>query len=279
MRNPYRPFPVVVQKTIDENAAQDIRTLQLGFREPADREAFQYTCGQFAELSLWGVGECPIGIASSPMDEDWVQFTVKRMGLVTTALHNLEAGDTMGIRGPYGNGFPMDRLEGSNIVIVAGGFAFTTLRSLTNFVLHPDNRDRFAKLTVVYGARNPGELIYKDDLERWGKRDDIELHVTVDGGDESWTGNVGYVPTILGEVAPSPENAIAVVCGPPVMIRFSTPVLTELGFEPNRMLSSLEMRMKCGIGKCGRCNIGPRYVCRDGPVFTFEELQSLPAEY
>jgi len=173
----------------------------------------------------------------------------------------------------------VQELERGNVVIVAGGVAFTTLRSLINYILHPENRARFGELTVIYGARSPGELIYKYDLDAWGQRDDVKLHVTVDAGDERWTGLVGYVPTILKEAAPSSENAVAVVCGPPIMIKFSLPVLEELGFPPDRVLNSLEMRMKCGIGKCGRCNIGEKYVCKDGPVFTLEQLQKLPSEY
>jgi sulfhydrogenase subunit gamma (sulfur reductase) len=279
MHNPYRPHATVIERITDENDARDIRTFQLAFSEEGAREEFDFVCGQFAELSLWGVGECPIGIASSPLDRDYVQFTVKRMGVVTSALHRLAKGDSVGLRGPYGNGFPMSTLEGRNVVIVAGGFAFTTLRSLTNYMLHPDQRSRFGNLTVVYGARSPGELIYKEDLARWGERDDLHLYVTVDAGDEGWTGLVGYVPSVLGEAAPSSENAIAVVCGPPVMIRFTVPVLSLAGFPPSRILTSLEMRMKCGLGKCGRCNIGSKYVCRDGPVFSFEELQQLPGEY
>lgn len=279
MPNPYLPNSAVIQRITDENEARDIKTFQVAFCDEKVGEAFRFTCGQFAELSLWGFGECPIGIASSPMDHEYVQFTVKRTGLVTTALHNREEGSTVGIRGPYGNGFPMQMMEGSNVVIVAGGFAFTTLRSLTNYILHPDNRHRFGDLTVIYGARSPGELIYKYDLEDWARRDDIQLHATVDAGDESWTGLVGYVPTILEQVAPSSQNAVAVVCGPPIMIRFSIPVLDKQGFPPSRILNSLEMRMKCGIGKCGRCNIGDKYVCKDGPVFTLEELQNLPQEY
>ena len=279
MQNPYQPHMATVDKITVENDAADIRTFQFRFVEQSARDAFDYVCGQFAELSIWGVGESPIGIASSPMDKDFVQFTIKRMGLVTQALHRLAEGEAIGLRGPYGNGYPMDRLEGSNIVIVAGGFAFTTLRSLTNYVLHPDNRSRYGNVTVIYGARGPGELIYKDDLARWTSRDDLDLHVTVDAGDEDWTGLVGYVPTILENVAPNPDNALALVCGPPIMIRFSIPVLIKLGFSPECIINSLEMRMKCGMGKCGRCNIGGKYVCKDGPVFTYAELQALPAEY
>jgi NAD(P)H-flavin reductase len=279
MDNPYIPYPVIVDKITIENDAKDLKTFNLVFEKDEDREQFNYRCGQFAELSILGVGECPIGIASSPMDTRAIQFTVKKMGVVTTALHELEEGAKMGVRGPYGNGFPMEDLEGSNIVIVAGGFAFTTLRSLTNYILHPENRDRFGKLTLIYGARTPGELIYKYDLEAWGKRDDIELHVTVDNEAEGWDGLVGYVPTVLTDVAPSPEDAYAVVCGPPIMIRFSLPVLAQLEFPATRIINSLEMRMKCGIGKCGRCNIGEKYVCKDGPVFTLAELQKMPQEY
>jgi len=279
MPNPYIPYPVAVRKVTVENEAKDIKTFELVFQDDADREQFAFKCGQFAELSILGAGECPIGIASSPMEADHVEFTVKKMGVVTSALHNFEEGATMGVRGPYGNGFPMELLEGSNIVIVAGGFAFTTLRSLTRYILHPENRGRFGELTVIYGARSPGELIYKDDLAAWAELSDINLNVTVDAGEEGWTGMVGYVPTVLKEVAPSASNAVAVVCGPPIMIKFSLPVLGELGFSTDRILNSLEMRMKCGIGKCGRCNIGKQYVCIDGPVFTLAELQQMPQEY
>ena len=279
MRNPYIPYPVTIAKITPENDARDLKTFTLTFDDPAERVEFDYTCGQFAELSVLGAGESPIGIASSPMDKDFVQFTVKKMGLVTGALHAMEEGARMGIRGPYGNGFPMKDLEGTNIVIVGGGFAFTTLRSMTNYILHPANRDRYGKLTIIYGARNVGELIYKADLDAWSKRDDLDLNVTVDVGEERWKGLVGYVPAILSQVAPSSEDAVAVVCGPPIMIRFSLITLKELGFEPNKIYNSLEMRMKCGIGKCGRCNIGNKYVCIDGPVFTLEELQKLPSEY
>jgi sulfhydrogenase subunit gamma (sulfur reductase) len=170
MHNPYVPYPVDVRKITVENEAKDIKTFELIFHKDADRERFAFHCGQFAELSILGAGESPIGIASSPMEAQHVQFTVKKMGVVTSALHNLEEGATMGVRGPYGNGFPMERLEGSNIVIVAGGFAFTTLRSLTKYILHPDNRARFGELTVIYGARSPGELIYRYDLEAWAER-------------------------------------------------------------------------------------------------------------
>ncbi len=279
MTNPYIPNLTVIRKITTENEAKDIKTFELIFKDSEAMKNFKYRCGQFAEISVFGAGECPIGIASSPMDKDAIQFTVKRVGVVTTALHNSEEGTVMGVRGPYGNGFPMERLEGRNVVIVGGGFAFTTLRSLANFILHKANREKFKDLTVIYGARNPGELIYKYDLEAWKKRDDINLNVTIDSAVPGWKGLVGFVPAVLKDVAPSSDNAIAVVCGPPIMYKFTMPVISELGFSPENVLLSFEMRMKCGIGKCGRCNIGEKFVCKDGPVFTYKEFQRMPKEY
>jgi len=279
MSNPYIPNLLAIRKIITENEVNDIKTFELVFQDPEATKNFKYRCGQFAEISVFGAGECPIGIASSPMDEDYIQFTVKKVGVVTTALHNSEEGTVIGVRGPFGNGFPLERMEGRNVVIVGGGFAFTTLRSLTKFILHEANRDRFKELTVIYGARNPGELVYKYDLEAWGKRDDISLNVTIDRAVPGWTRLVGFVPAVLKEVAPSSDNAILIVCGPPIMIRFTMPVINELGFSPKDVVLSLEMRMKCGIGKCGRCNIGNKFVCKDGPVFTYKELLTMPKEY
>jgi NAD(P)H-flavin reductase len=168
-------------------------------------------------------------------------------------------GDRMGIRGPYGNSYPIEEMAGKNVVIVGGGFAFTTLRATIRYMLDEKNRSRFKNITVIYGARSPGELLYKSELR-----------------DENWKGREGFVPTVLQEVAPSAENAVVLVCGPPIMLKFTMPPLLELGFAPNRIITSLERRMSCGIGKCGRCNIGSKYVCKDGPVFSFEEIQQLP---
>ena len=281
MNNPYLPVSVTIKKITIENEARDIKTFDLVFNDKKETEKFKYICGQFAEISMLGAGEAPIGIASSPMDENLVQFTVKKYstGAVTTALHNLYPGDKIGIRGPYGNGFPMKDFEGSNLVIIGGGFALTTLRSLTKYILHEKNRARFKDITVLYGARSPGELIYKSELKQWEERGDINIHLTVDKGDENWKGRVGLVPNVLKEVAPSSENGIALVCGPLIMVKYTMLPLLDLDFSPERIFTSLEMRMKCGIGKCGRCNIGSKYVCKDGPVFTYQELQGLPNEY
>jgi NAD(P)H-flavin reductase len=278
--NPYLPYPVRIESVVTETEDRNLKTFKFTFLNPEDEEKFQYQAGQFAELSVAGQGEIPIGIASSPTEKGHLLFTVNKVGKVTNYLHNMKPGDVMGVRGPLGNWYPWDQLEGKNVVIIGGGFAFTTLRSSIVYMLQPENRDRFGNISVVYGARNPGLLLYKDELVAWEKRDDITMHITVDGTDDpNWKYNVGFVPTIVKEKAPSSENAYAIVCGPPIMIKFTLPTLAELGFPPERIITSLEMRMKCGIGMCGRCNIGTEYVCKDGPVFSFEYLSTLPTEY
>jgi sulfhydrogenase subunit gamma (sulfur reductase) len=280
VNNPYLPYPVRVESIITETEDRNLKTIKLVFLNPEDERKFEYTPGQFAELSVAGQGEIPIGIASSPTEKGFIKFTVNKVGKVSSYIHNMQAGDIMGVRGPLGNWYPWDLLEGKNLVIVGGGFAFTTLRSSIVYMLDPANRARFGDIDVVYGARFPGLLLYKEELAAWEQRDDIRMHITVDGTtDPNWKYNVGFVPAVTKQKAPSSENAYAIICGPPIMIKFTLPVLTELGFPPERIISSLEMRMKCGIGICGRCNIGPEYVCKDGPVFTLEQLSRLPNEY
>jgi len=277
--NPYLPIPTTIEAIRTETDDRGLKTFVLRFLRDEDAAQFRYIPGQFAEVSLAGRGEVPIGIASSPTEGETLAFTINRAGIVTSAIHNLRAGDSLGVRGPLGNGFPIAALEGRNLVIIGGGFAFTTLRALAVYVMAPENRARFGRLSVVYGARRPGLLLYKEELQEWQKRDDIEVAVTVDAAEGEWSGRVGFVPAVTRQVAPAAENAYALVCGPPVMIQYTLPVLAELGFPPQRILLSLEMRMKCGIGICGRCNIGPRYVCKDGPVFSLAELSELPQEF
>jgi NAD(P)H-flavin reductase len=277
-------MPVEVTRIVTEVDTNDIKTFRLAFLDPQDEARFQYLPGQFAELSILGKGESPIGIASSPTQPGFVEFTVQRAGtlvtgIVTASLHEIEVGARIGIRGPLGNAWPLETLAGKNVVVVGGGFAFTTLRSLIHYMLHEENRKRFGEITVIYGARTPGLLCYKEELAAWQKRDDLKMHVTVDKGDATWTGREGFVPAVCREIAPDSGNAVAVICGPPVMIRFTLPVFFELGFAKGNIYTSLEMRMKCGIGKCGRCNVGDKYVCKDGPVFSLAELDKLPREY
>jgi len=275
----YIPMLTNIKSITSENKVNDIKTFEFVFQNDDDLKNFNYVPGQFAELSIIGKGECPIGIASSPTEEGSVKFTIKKMGTVTSQFHKSEVGDVVGIRGPLGNGWPVEDMKGKDIVVIGGGFAFSTLRSLTEYILHKDNRDKYGKLTVIYGNRDSGETLYKFDLEKWEKRDDIELVLTIDREEEGWTKKVGFVAPVVKEVSPSSKNAIAVVCGPPIMIKTTIAVLEELEFGDEQILNSLEMRMKCGVGKCGRCNIGNKYVCLDGPVFSLAELKKLPNEY
>ncbi|MBD3353523.1 MAG: heterodisulfide reductase subunit F [Candidatus Lokiarchaeota archaeon] len=278
-KNPYLPKLLKIVDIETENEVNDLKTFKFKFIQEKDENEFNYLPGQFAELSVFGFGESPIGIASSPTEEGYLLFTVKKVGKVTTELHNAKSGAQIGIRGPFGNGWPIERMKGKNIVIIGGGFAFTTQRSLIKYILDEKNRKDFGDLTVIYGARGPKELCYNEDLKRWEDMDGINLILTVDKGNDNWTKNVGYVPTITKNIAPSSENAIASVCGPPIMIKFTIPVLKELGFTDENILLSLENRMKCGIGKCGHCNVGDKFVCVDGPVFTQAQLKDLPKEY
>jgi len=279
MNNPYLPLPMRVEKIVLETEDKNIKTFSVKFLNDEDAANFNYLPGQFAQLSVLGEGEAPFGIASSPTQPGELQFTVNKAGVLTTALHNLEEGEIIGLRGPLGNCFPIEALESKDTIIIGGGFAFTTLRSLINYILYQENRSRFGNVVVIYGARSPGLLLYRDELEKWEGRTDLDLHLTVDRAEKDWQKKVGVVPNIVKEIAPSPENAYAVVCGPPIMIKFTLPVLKDLGFPPERIVLSLEMKMKCGIGMCGRCNIGNQYVCKDGPIFTLAQLNELPGEY
>ncbi|MBY8987880.1 MAG: FAD/NAD(P)-binding protein, partial [Candidatus Lokiarchaeota archaeon] len=195
------------------------------------------------------------------------------------SFHNSEIGDTIGVRGPLGNGWPMEELKGKHIVVIGGGFAFSTLRSLVLYVLDEKHRKDYGNLTIIYGNRNTGEVLYRDVLEEWEKRNDVDVVLTIDREEEGWTRKVGFVAAIVKEVAPSPKNAVAIICGPPIMIKTAQNELEKLNWKDEQILNSLEMRMKCGIGKCGRCNIGDKYVCVDGPVFSLAELKQMPKEH
>jgi NAD(P)H-flavin reductase len=279
MENIYCPSLLKIQDLTWETP--DTTSFRLTFNDDSDREEFfsLYKVGQFGEFSAFGHGESTFCVASPPTRKDYIECTFRAVGRNTKALQALNEGDTIGFRGPYGNSFPIDDWKGKNILFIAGGIALPPLRAVILNVL--DRRSEFADVTIVYGARTVSDLVYKMELQEWEARNDVNIVTTVDPGGETedWTGKIGFVPTVLDEVAPSNENTIALICGPPIMIKFTFPVLDKLGFSKNQIFTTLENRMKCGLGKCGRCNVGGTYVCKDGPVFRADVLAELPAEY
>jgi sulfhydrogenase subunit gamma (sulfur reductase) len=280
MDNPYQPIPMYIARTAVETDDHSLKSFELVFRNDADRQQFfsGYRPGQFCQLSLFGQGEASFGVASAAWEGNFVRFTVNKIGAFTHAIHGMNPGDPIGMRGALGTWYPIEEWQGHDIVIIGGGYAFTTLYALTKHLLDPRVRSNYGDVTVIYGAREPGLFLYKPDIKTWYNRDGITLFQTIDNPQEGWPYLTGYVPTVTPEIAPSAKNAVAFVCGPPIMIKFTLPVLNELGFPPERIYTSLEKRMKCGIGKCGRCNIGPQYICQDGPVFSFAELRGLPSD-
>jgi sulfhydrogenase subunit gamma (sulfur reductase) len=276
-KNIYKPSLATIEQIVDETP--DVRTFRLVFQDDEVREKFSFRSGQFAEYSAFGSGESTFCIASSPTRTGHIECCFRAVGRVTEALRRLEVGDAVGVRGPYGNSFPIEEFYGKNLVFVAGGIALPPLRTLIWNVL--DQRDRFGDVTIVYGARTEADLVYKRELQEWQERSDVTLVKTVDpgGNGPEWDGKVGFVPTVLGEAAPSAEDTIALVCGPPVMIKFTLPVLEQLGFTDDAIYTTLENRMKCGLGKCGRCNVGNVYVCKDGPVFTARQVKAMAQEF
>jgi NAD(P)H-flavin reductase len=270
--NIYLPSIATVTEVRPETS--DTSTFVVTFDDAKMRESFTYLPGQFVELSIFGVGGCPIGVASSPTEKGFLEFCVRAVGTVTNAIHDLEVGDKLGVRGPLGNSWPTEEVEGKDLLFIGGGIGLPPLRSLIHYVL--DNRDRYGAVEIVYGARSPQDLVYKQELKEWEERSDVDLYVTVDAGDESWEGPVGFVPPFLREIDPSPENKVAFTCGPPIMIKLVVEALEDLDYADANIVTTLEMKMKCGVGKCGRCNIGDKYICRDGPVFTFEQLREIP---
>lgn len=255
----------------------DIKTFRLRFKDKAIEDSFSYTPGQFVESSVFGEGETPFCISNSPTRKNYIECSVKRMGKVTQALHELDVGDTIGIRGPYGNGFPLEGLRGKNLLFVAGGIGLAPLRSLINYCL--DNRDDFGTITIVNGAKTSKDLVYKSEYQAWEKAKDTHLHLTIDCQEDDWSCMVGVVPKVLEQLKPTCQDSVAIVCGPPIMIRFTMPVLLKLGFCKEAIITTLEMKMKCGLGKCGRCNIGHLYICKDGPVFSLAQLKDFRYEF
>jgi NAD(P)H-flavin reductase len=273
--NPYRPQLGTLVGVKD--LATNIRMFQVELQDRVGGgNGFTYQPGQFAFVSAFGVGEAPFGLASTVERGATLEFAVNNVGTVTRALHRLGEGDVVGVRGPFGNWFPLHEYEGRNVVLLGGGIGGAPLRPVIQTIL--DRRADYGKLTILWAARSPSLLIFTDEYDEWRAAPDTELHLTVDraepleSGHASWPGHVGLITELLAEVSPAPENAVAILCGPPAMIKFSLLALVELGFAPEQMIVTLEAKMKCGMGKCGRCNLGEKHVCTDGPVFSYTEI-------
>lgn len=264
----YQPEVLKIIDIFEETP--DVKT----FRLDAD---ISYKPGQFGLYSVFKEGEATFCIASSPTKKGYIECSVKRTGKVTTALHNLDIGDKIGFRGPYGRSFPIELFKGKHLLFIGGGIGLAPLRSLILYCL--DKREDFSNLSLLYGARSVDDFVYKGELSEWKKGIDVVLTVDPGGETGDWNGKIGFVPKVLEELSPKTEDTFVITCGPPIMIKFVCETLHKLGFKDENIITTLEMKMKCGIGKCGRCNIGKTYVCSDGPVFSLKEIKELPDEF
>lgn len=264
---------VVTDIRIDTPDVKTFRVVGLDGKKP-----FEHIPGQCAMLSIPGVGEALFSITSSPTNEEFLEFSIKKCGCVTTWLHQMEPGQQVTIRGPYGNGFPVETdLKGKDLLIIAGGIGLAPVRSVINYVRH--YRANYGTVDIVYGSRSKEDLVdYAEIIDEWCKEDGINVHLTIDREQEGWDGHVGFVPNYVKELNFDTSKTV-VMCGPPIMIKFTLAGLEELGFRRDQVFTTFELKMKCALGKCGRCNIGDKYVCKDGPVFRLDQMSELPDEY
>ncbi|MCL4542527.1 MAG: FAD/NAD(P)-binding protein [Deltaproteobacteria bacterium] len=274
MENIYLPKLAEIKEIIQET--KDTKTIRLTI----NGSDIYFLPGQFGEFSVIGEGESTFGFSSSPLRKEFFEFSFRTSGRATTGINGLNPGDKLSFRGPYGNYFDTSKMKGKNLIFIGGGIGMAPVKSILEYCF--DERDDYGKITVLYGARTVGDLLYKNAFDDWRKYKNTEVVITVDPGGETadWTGKTGFVPAILEQLPLKGENSIAIVCGPPVMIKFALKSLEEkMGFDKKDIITTLENRMKCGLGKCGRCNVGSVYVCKDGPVFTAEELENLPNDF
>lgn len=267
MKNPYRPIRAEIEKVITETPT--IKTFVLRPEEP-----LVFLAGQFMQVTVPGIGECPFTPSSDPKKAETLEFTVMKAGLVTAKLHEMKEGEYLGVRGPYGKPYPLKDYYGKEVYIVGGGVGLAPLRSLLFALFH--EIDNLKKIGVRFGARTPSDISYKDAIPQWQKRKNTNIVITVDAAEPGWKGNVGLVTTILKDGDVNVKNAVAIVCGPPIMMKFVTKRLLDMGFADKDIYLSMEKNMSCGIGKCFHCNIGKYFVCKDGPVFTWEQIKDIP---
>ena len=269
--NPYRPWPARITSIMELTATEKLFEFRL--IDERIREAFHQQPGQFVELSIFGVGEAPISISSSPSKQGFIELCVRRAGKFTEELHKMQCGDVVGIRGPFGRPFPFEKMKGHDILLVAGGLGIAPLRSLINNI--HDERSEFGKVTIIYGSRNPREVMFRDQFEMWRHRHDFDLHLTVDNYEDGWDGEVGLVTKPFEHLEVDADNTFGALCGPPVMYRFVVEEMRKNGIPYDRIYMSFERHMKCGMGKCGHCQVGHQYVCIDGPVFNYWEAKNI----
>jgi len=257
----------------------DVKSVKVRFLDEARAKEFSFRVGQFGIFSVFGYGEATFNICSSSNWKDNLEFCFRRVGCVTEALWSIEEGDVIGFRGPYGNAYPTEEWKGKNLIFLGGGIAMPPVRCAVWYAL--ENRADYGDITIVYGARSVADLVYVDELDEWAKHPKVRVVRCVDPGGETpdWKGEIGFVPTVFERAGVSAENSVALVIGPPIMIKNTLPVLYRMGILPSVVYTSLENRMKCGVGKCGRCNVGSFYVCKEGPILTMDQLQRLPADY
>jgi len=285
LSNPYRPHLLRIAHTRDETS--DVRTLQLEFVDEESVAGFPgWGPGQFGEFTVFGEGECVFAISNEPWHPGegecttpTIECTFRAIGKVTHALWSLGVGDTIGFRGPYGNHFPVQEWKGRDLVFLGGGIGMAALRSSLHEVLH--RKDEFGEVVILNGARTVADLVYTGEMEEWNAIDGVRVVRTVDPGGETddWNGEVGVIPTVFEGLGLPPDDRVVIACGPPIMLHYLFLSLEKLGYRPDQVMTTLENRMKCGIGLCGRCNVGPFFVCRDGPVVTWEELNALPKDF
>jgi len=278
MPNLYQPDLMEVLETRQHTS--DVKSMKIRFRDPERAQAFDFRVGQFGIFSAFGRGESTFNICSSSNWKDHLEFCFRKVGRVTEALWSADAGDTIGFRGPYGNAYPMDAWRGKNLIFMGGGIAMPPIRCAIWYAL--ENRKDYGDISIVYGARTVGDLVFTDELNEWAKHERTRVIQCVDPGGETseWKGEVGFVPTVFEKSGIKADaNSIVLMIGPPIMIKVTMKLLNEMGVPPTNVYTSLENRMKCGVGKCGRCNAGPVYVCKEGPVFTIEQLNSIPLDY
>jgi len=276
--NPYLPLKARIESIVQETSSSDLDVKTFRIKLLND-EPFRFLPGQFIEFSVPGSGECPFGFASMPFEDNSFDITIKRTGKVTNRIHALDEGAFVWIRGPFGNTFPLELMEGYDLLIVAGGIGLAPLRPFIQYVLNDNNRAKYGKVDMLLAARSSTDHCFTYDYDNWRATGYVTIRQTIDRDEPGWSDLVGFPHNLIKDLSIDLNNRYALLCGPPIMIKAVQGALTEMGMPLDRLYTTLEMRMTCGVGKCAKCNIGHQYICIDGPVFNMAEISSMPDEY